>query len=31
MILLSIVLLSMGLISCGKRGDLLPPAGYEKS
>ncbi|VAX03294.1 hypothetical protein MNBD_ALPHA03-1549 [hydrothermal vent metagenome] len=24
-------LICLGLASCGKRGDLLPPPGYEKS
>lgn len=30
-IILSLMALVFGLSSCGKRGDLLPPPGYEKS
>lgn len=31
MIILCMSILCLGLASCGKRGDLLPPPGYEKS
>ncbi len=29
-IILVIGLICLGVASCGKRGDLLPPPGYEK-
>ena len=31
MIILMMGTLCLGVASCGKRGDLLPPPGYEKS
>lgn len=30
-IILSLMVLVFGLTSCGKRGDLRPPTGYEES
>ena len=29
-IILCMGILCFGLVACGKRGDLLPPPGYEK-
>ena len=30
-LILCMGMMCLGTVSCGKRGDLLPPAGYEKS